>query len=114
MNYQKLFNYLAEQHGVTLLETDMQEIVNIVKEAEPPKSEWISVKDRLPQYKEGEWQTVVVSGIDEGKRYVYYAEVHAYGKKETAQEIFSVPGWCDMNVTHWMPWPEPPLPDKPL
>ena len=52
--------------------------------------------------------------IDEGKRYVYYAEVHAYGKKETAHEIFSVPGWCDMNVTHWMPWPEPPIPDKPL
>lgn len=32
MNYQKLFNYMSEEHGVTLLETDMQEICNIVNE----------------------------------------------------------------------------------
>jgi len=29
---QKLFNYMLEQHGVTLLETDMQEIERIVAE----------------------------------------------------------------------------------
>ncbi len=32
MNYQKLFNYLKEQHGITLLQHDMQEIINIVNE----------------------------------------------------------------------------------
>lgn len=32
MNYQKLFNYMSEEHGVTLLEQDMQEIRNIVNE----------------------------------------------------------------------------------
>ncbi len=32
MNYQKLFNYLKEQHGIMLLQQDMQEIVNLVNE----------------------------------------------------------------------------------
>ena len=30
MDYQKLFNYMVENHGVTLLESDMREIVDIV------------------------------------------------------------------------------------
>lgn len=32
MNYEKLFNYMSEQHNVTLLETDMQDICRIVNE----------------------------------------------------------------------------------
>lgn len=32
MNYTKLFNYMSEEHGVTLLIQDMQEICNIVNE----------------------------------------------------------------------------------
>ena len=35
MNYQKLFNYMSEQHGVDLLDSDMQEICNIVNEMQP-------------------------------------------------------------------------------
>ena len=73
------------------------------------KDKWISVKDRLPEYQGfGKPQTVIVSGIDDEKRYVFYAECHSYGEKKTAEEIFSIPGWSRMNVTHWMPFPEPP------
>jgi hypothetical protein len=32
MNYQKLFEYMSREHGVTLLESDMQEIVCIVND----------------------------------------------------------------------------------
>jgi hypothetical protein len=70
---------------------------------------WINVKERLPEYKEGTTEIVIVSGIEDNERYVFYAEIHAYGKKEKAEDIFSVPGWKKMNVTHWMPLPEPPL-----
>jgi hypothetical protein len=70
--------------------------------------EWIDIKNKSPEYQEGMIQTVIVSGIDNGERYVYYAEVHAYGKKEKAEDIFSVPGWSKMKVTHWMPLPNPP------
>lgn len=69
---------------------------------------WISVKEKLPKYKLGNISVVIVTGIEDGKRYVYYAEIHAYGEKKTADEIFSVPGWSKMNVTHWMPLPKPP------
>ena len=32
MNYQKLFEYMSREHGVTLLVSDIQEICNIVNE----------------------------------------------------------------------------------
>lgn len=70
--------------------------------------EWISVKDKLPEYKKGCTQIVIVSGYEDGEKYVHYAEIHAYGKSIESSDIFSIPGWSDMNVTHWMP-----LPDKP-
>jgi hypothetical protein len=68
---------------------------------------WISVGERLPEYIHGE-QVVLVAGYEHGERYVSYAEVHAYGKKEKAEDMFSIPGWSQMHVTHWMPLPEPP------
>ncbi len=42
MKYQKLFDYMSKEHGVTLLETDMQEIEKCLS------SEWMRVKDSLP------------------------------------------------------------------
>ena len=67
---------------------------------------WISVKDRLPDYKKEEEQILIVSGIeDDGSRYVYWAQAYAYGKDDN---VFTVPGWSQMNVTHWMPLPKPP------
>lgn len=41
--YQKLFDYMYDEHGVTLLQTDMQEIIRIVNEMD----NWISVEDRF-------------------------------------------------------------------
>jgi alkyl hydroperoxide reductase subunit AhpC len=34
MNYQKLFDYMSKEHGVDLLETDIQEIERIVRESD--------------------------------------------------------------------------------
>lgn len=39
MNQQKLFNYMHEQHGVILLQTDMFEIERMVLEPEPDEIE---------------------------------------------------------------------------
>jgi hypothetical protein len=66
---------------------------------------WIKCSDKLPEYT-GDEQIVIVSGLDDfGERYVYWAEAYAYGENDS---VFSVPGWSDMNVTHWMPLPNPP------
>lgn len=53
MDYQKLFKYMSEEHGVTLLETDMQEICNIVNEMQnnalhkPPVMHGLSPIERM-------------------------------------------------------------------
>ena len=46
MKYQKLFDYMLNEHGVTLLEQDMKEIcliVNEIQETKPPKTELLSI-----------------------------------------------------------------------
>lgn len=50
MKYQKLFDYMIEEHGLTLLEQDMKEICLIVNQIQQPKRELIleqSEKDIL-------------------------------------------------------------------
>jgi hypothetical protein len=34
MSYQKLFDYMSNEHGLTLLQTDMQDICSIINEME--------------------------------------------------------------------------------
>lgn len=48
MNYQKLFNYISEEHGVVLLEQDMQEIRNIVNEMQSDELRQPLVMPSLP------------------------------------------------------------------
>jgi len=64
---------------------------------------WISVKDRLPEFsRRGE--TFIVSGFrSNGKRYVHFGEIHAYGYSKSSP--FSLPGWSDMCATHWSELP---------
>lgn len=73
-------------------------------------SEWISVKDRLPEIHEGHTsETVLVYGSD-GSMAFSELEENGFGGV-----VFSVerpdPRGCDwdMEVTHWMPLPEPPI-----
>ena len=47
MNYQKLFDHMAENHGVTLLESDMQEICNIVEEMQTESKTTFNMKPIL-------------------------------------------------------------------
>ena len=57
-------------------------------------SEWISVKDRLPE----PWTEVLVW---RGSEYPI-----------VSSEVTSTGLWCHFfNITHWMPLPEPPKED---
>ena len=90
-------------HG-KIKDSTLQNIANRANEiASPPahidRSEWISVKERLPEAYYGEPDNVLV--VDEiGIRKILY---------------FDGGCWCyptgetyDRKVTHWMPLPEPP------
>lgn len=54
------------------------------------RSEWISVKERLPD--------------DENQKCLWLWE----DKEITLNEAWAVRGWIPRNITHWMPLPEPP------
>ena len=90
-------------HG-KIKDSTLQNIANRANEIASPRahidrSEWISVKERLPEAYYGESDNVLV--VDEiGIRKILY---------------FDGGCWCyptgetyDRKVTHWMPLPEPP------
>lgn len=68
-------------------------------------SEWISVKDRLPE------PDVLILVIANGKPHKNITLEGAYELAEYDPEGWILemwPEWMDAEVTHWMPLPEPP------
>lgn len=68
-----------------------------------PKSEWISVDERLPK----EYESVLGYMKDAGV-FPPVRECYLVGR------VFFFPALKDMHpVSHWMPMPAPPITDKP-
>lgn len=83
----------AKQQSADMLE-------KLAAEKDAKKSEWVSVKDRLPDS-----NNVVLACIDDGQcKIVRSAYVSSYGEWK----------WLDASqkVTHWMPMPDPPKEEK--
>lgn len=64
------------------------------------QSEWISVKDRLPERKEDVYLCCIDSLAFPGTQYIRILKFYGDGTWEHGG-----------NVTHWMPLPEPPKED---
>lgn len=65
-------------------------------------NEWISVKERLPEAG-GKYLTISPTGIYSVLNYsVRYRAFNAYDEQPKSSLKYSI------NVTHWMPLPEPP------
>jgi hypothetical protein len=93
-NYQELFSYMAREHGVTLLLTEMQDLINVVE-----KSKWIKIEDELPPLR-----TYVIGYVVSflGRPRKIVCEVFlSKDKKWMIDNDYCI-------VTHWMPLPEPP------
>lgn len=66
-------------------------------------SEWISVKDGLPEVPQGYEQVQVIIWSENGLDVAWY--------QSNNNEFYDMAGWLgsEINgVTHWMPLPEPP------
>ncbi|MBR1749926.1 MAG: DUF551 domain-containing protein [Ruminococcus sp.] len=62
-------------------------------------SEWISVKDRLPE--DGE-EVLIYSTTNEISMCYYDEDTHRFNVVDS--DLY----WNEISVTHWAPLPEPP------
>lgn len=65
-------------------------------------SEWISVKDRLPESAYNTWSEDVIA-LTEGGDVFKLANIGGYWQRTSAFAMSD-----SGEVTHWMPLPEPP------
>ena len=73
------------------------------------RSEWISVKERLPDdEKDGEMVLAVVSGKPHENITLCHALMTAGYFPGEGWVVNEYPEWENPTVTHWMPLPEPP------
>jgi hypothetical protein len=81
MNQQQLFNYLSNEHGVDLLENELQEVCRIVNE-----SQWIEFSEEKPP----ESDFYFVKGKRGSKACIfYYAETEEWELGNLAHNFFS-------------------------
>lgn len=72
-------------------------------------SEWISVKERLPDdEKDGETVLAVVSGKPHENITLCHVLMTAGYFPEEGWVVNEYPEWENPTITHWMPLPEPP------
>ena len=69
-------------------------------------SEWISVKDRLPENDDN--VLVIVNGKYNNVTFVNAMMIAAFCDDEHVWFLNEYPDFVHANVTHWMPLPEPP------
>lgn len=62
MNYQELFNYMHDEHDLILLESEMQEIINIV--------------NKMQEFE------IIEKSFNAGQRYGVYIQGGSYDKKD--------------------------------
>lgn len=72
--------------------------------------EWISVKDRLPKWKEGvlvtDGNVVTVASLDYWDGWPKWWDGHGFSGYEWEFDFSN--NFEDGKVTHWMPLPNPP------
>ena len=73
------------------------------------QSEWISVKDRLPDCEQGAESEAVLFITKQGFMYTgYYGCGGIFHDRYFREFKNATEGYDISNVTHWMPLPEPP------
>lgn len=95
-------------NGCSLSETLVREIVDSTPTIDPEslRSQWISVKDRLP-YDSDESVLVIANGKFRNITLDKAFELACY-YKDDGWVLESYPDMENVRVTHWMPLPEPP------
>lgn len=132
MNNQNLFSLMSREHGVTLLESELQEIISAIK-----KDDWVKVKtpDDVPRHgrkviafykiRDGRMSRRVMAKYLQGytdecqcehECDCEYSDLHdcAYYREGWYEVVENYEEWGfipidEGNVTHWMPLPSCPV-----
>ena len=89
--------------------TDSELTIYSYPPAHIDRSEWISVKERLPDdEKDGETVLAVVSGKPHENITLCYALMTAGYFPGEGWVVNEYPEWENPTITHWMPLPKPP------
>lgn len=100
---------LYTDSGVTYSEYGKYFIAYPYPPAHIDRSEWISVKERLPDdEKDGETVLAVVSGKPHENITLCHVLMTAGYFPEEGWVVNEYPEWENPTITHWMPLPEPP------
>lgn len=90
-SYQPLFDYMSKEHNLTLLESEMQDIIEIVRGMDSP---WISVESTLPQ----EGRYLFIYDKYEGRDIGYYKE-GVWFEKDSGREKKYVTHYCEFPTS---------------
>lgn len=93
--YQNLFNYLHEEHGLTLLESEMNDLINVVHKFHPAEAAWVKA-DTKPEHNVG--VLVFIPGEDNH----ITSGMWDISNKWVLLDEYRTP---EEEVTHWMPLP---------
>ncbi|MCR8922689.1 DUF551 domain-containing protein [Dasania sp. GY-MA-18] len=102
---QKLFDFFADNHELSLLESEMTDIVDVVKSVITPA--WVSVNDRLPTHIYSVLAYVVDGGFAKYGEPMKDIVVYNPNTCEWLQNIGDA-GDEVVTVTHWMDLPQDP------
>ena len=102
---QKLFDFFADNHELSLLESEMTDIVDVVKSVITPA--WVSVNDRLPTHIYSVLAYVVDGGFAKYGEPMKDIVVYSPETGEWLQNIGDA-GDEAVTVTHWMDLPPDP------
>lgn len=114
-----LFEHMANEHGLTLTDTELGDIIHIVREMDKPKTTWHSVKDRPLVNKLRRWGWIatpdgmkdfiaavqLVDGAWWTRHCVLEDEI---GLCVVGDACNDPAGWNIEDITHWTEYPSDP------
>lgn len=98
-HHQPLFDLMQKEHGLTLLASEMNDIIDCVGKLN--NQEWIAAKDKLPEVGE-----IVLCFRETNIQDIFIQDVGAFAFY--APCVWGCTELDNWHVTHWRSLPEPP------
>lgn len=113
-----LFEHMSDEHGLTLTDTELFDIIHIVRKIELPKTKWHSVKDRPLVNSNGSYFVATPDGAQDFIAAVELADGTWWTRHCVLEDGIGLcvvgdscndpAGWNIEDITHWTEYPSDP------